>query len=61
MVAGNKKPEDFANMEFLYEFEKRLLPTNDSPKGVGEKSLAILLDCARQPPGSQDRDKTITA
>jgi hypothetical protein len=61
MAAGNKKPEDFANMEFLYEFEKRHLQQMVPHKESEQKSLAIPVDCARQPPGSQDRDKTITA
>jgi hypothetical protein len=62
MAAGNKKPEDFANMGFLYEFEKRLLqqmvPQKESERRAWQSLWTVR---ATRPPGAQDRDKTITA
>jgi hypothetical protein len=59
---GSGQQEDFANMEFLYEFEKRLLqqmvPQKESERSAWQSLWTVR---ATRPTGSQDRDKTITA
>jgi hypothetical protein len=45
MAAPNKKPEDFVSMRFLDELEKGF--SKKLPTGVGERSLAIPVVCAR--------------
>ena len=59
MAAPNKKPEDFVSMRFLDELEKGFYKKLST--GVGERSLAIPVVCARHLPSFQDRDKTIRA
>ena len=53
MAAGNKKPEDFANMGFLYEFEKRLLqqmvPQKESERRAWQSLWTVR---ATRPPGA---------